>query len=430
MKRLLVVDDNEQNLYLLRVLLEGSGFEVAAAGNGAVALEMGRRDPPDMVITDVLMPVMDGFTLCRRWKADKRLTRIPFVFYTATYTDPKDEEFALNLGAEKFIVKPAEPERLVETLKDVYERFESGRLFPARPAEEDEQVYLREYNEALIRKLEDKMLQLEESNAKLNRTVAGLETEVARRHQAEVELRRLNEALEERVSERTAILTEMNQALEAFAFTVSHDLRTPLRVIQMLAESIEASQKIGDTPATILTAAKQMDQLIQDLLAYTRLNRANIRFEPVPLSSVLADCRARLRIPDGQLQVNEPLGKVLGDYLTLLQVVENLLSNAIKFTKPGELPRVRVWSNCDKDRIRLWVEDHGIGISDEDRERIFNVFERLHSPERYPGTGVGLAIVRKGVERLGGQVGLESKPGEGSRFWIDLPGAPSEGTSP
>ena len=143
MTKLLIVDDNEQNLYMLQVLLEGHGYEVVSAGDGAEALEKARRDPPDVIITDILMPVMDGFTLCREWKRDDRLKEIPFVFYTATYTDPRDEEFALCLGAERFIVKPVEPDVLVGLLQEVIEEHEVGRLVAPREPVEEEAVYFK-----------------------------------------------------------------------------------------------------------------------------------------------------------------------------------------------------------------------------------------------------------------------------------------------
>ncbi len=167
MTKLLIVDDNEQNLYMLQVLLEGSGYEVALARDGAEALEKARRAPPDIIITDILMPVMDGFTLCRKWKKDAVLKGIPFVFYTATYADPKDEELALSLGAERFIRKPVEPAAFVEMLREVIREAEEGRLIAPREPVEEEKIFLKEYNEALIRKLEDKMLQLEQANRRL-----------------------------------------------------------------------------------------------------------------------------------------------------------------------------------------------------------------------------------------------------------------------
>ena len=167
--KLLVVDDNEQSRYMLQVLLGSHGYQVETAANGQEALEKARSAAPDMVIADILMPVMDGFTLCRKWKSDDQLKDIPFVFYTATYTDPRDEDFALSLGAERFIVKPVESDIFVEMLQDVIAEHRAGRLTaPSEPAEE-ETVHLQAYNEVLIRKLEDKMLQLEEANLELAR---------------------------------------------------------------------------------------------------------------------------------------------------------------------------------------------------------------------------------------------------------------------
>jgi signal transduction histidine kinase len=123
--------------------------------------------------------------------------------------------------------------------------------------------------------------------------------------------------------------------------------------------------------------------------------------------------------------VNLPgsLPRIKGHPTTLVQVVANLLGNAVKFVPPGMTPRVRVWAEERGERMRLWVEDNGIGIAPEHQERIFRVFERLHRRESYPGTGIGLAIVRKGMERMGGGCGVESAPGQGSRFWVDLPRA-------
>jgi PAS domain S-box-containing protein len=170
MNTLLIVDDNQQNLYMLQVLLSVKGFQVDLASNGSEALKRARRSPPDMIISDILMPVMDGFSLCRAWKKDERLKRIPFVFYTATYTDPRDEEFALSLGADRFIVKPMEPERFLALLQETWNNYEAGKpVVPSRPAEEAE--YYKEYNAVLIHKLEDKMQQLEQANRILERDI-------------------------------------------------------------------------------------------------------------------------------------------------------------------------------------------------------------------------------------------------------------------
>jgi len=188
MTKLLIVDDNGQNLYMLQVLLKGHGYEVVSAANGAEALEKARLDPPDMIISDILMPVMDGFTLCREWKKDEVLKAIPFIFHTATYTDAKDEEFALSLGAERFILKPMEPEVFVGTLRDIITEAEEGRLVAPREAIEEEPVYLKQYSERLVKRLEQQVLELEEAKRVLER-------EITERKRVEEELRQSYEKL-------------------------------------------------------------------------------------------------------------------------------------------------------------------------------------------------------------------------------------------
>jgi len=168
LSRILVVDDKEENLYLLRALLQGHGHQTTLARNGAEALARAGEEAPDLVISDILMPVMDGFSLCRRWKGtDSPLRDVPFVFYTATYTEPRDEELALSLGADRFIVKPAEPAQFLQMVTDILEEHGKGRFQLRDSCPEPEAQYLREYSEVLIHKLEDKLAQLERANRTL-----------------------------------------------------------------------------------------------------------------------------------------------------------------------------------------------------------------------------------------------------------------------
>ena len=244
MSRLLVVDDNEQNLYMLRVLLEAHGYEVQTAVDGAQALEFARREPPFLIIADILMPVMDGFTLCREWQTDAVLAGVPFVFYTATYTDPKDEAFALSLGAARFIVKPVEPDEFVDILRDVISAHEHRRLAATREPVANETVYLREYNAALVRKLEDKLLQVEEANSALAR-------EVDERKKAQVVLRRRNRISEAAAAaslryletgdtrDMAAIVVEQAIAVTGASFGFACDL-DPTGAPRVLASSVSA----------------------------------------------------------------------------------------------------------------------------------------------------------------------------------------------
>jgi PAS domain S-box-containing protein len=228
MTTILVVDDNEQNLYQLQVLLGGNGYQVASAANGAKALVIARQNPPDLIVSDILMPVMDGFLLCREWKKDERLKDIPLVFYTATYTDDRDRDFALSLGAEQFLLKPMEPEDLLEAIRSVLRQAESASAAPTQPAAdaaarlpaepppETEAVYLKEYNEVLVRKLERKMQQLEQANRGLQRDLAERESLEGARTASERGYRRLFESAKDGIlilDAQTGMVVDVNPFL-------------------------------------------------------------------------------------------------------------------------------------------------------------------------------------------------------------------------
>jgi CheY-like chemotaxis protein len=177
MTRVLIVDDNEESLYYLHALLSNHGFVVHSARHGAEALLKARQDPPDLVVSDLLMPEMDGYTLLRHWKVDGRLRSIPFIIYTATYSDAEDERLALNFGADAFILKPAEPEDFLRRIREV--QASAARVPPSVPSKP---TLLKLYSEVLIRKLEDRTLRLEETNRELRR-------EISERRHADVEIK-------------------------------------------------------------------------------------------------------------------------------------------------------------------------------------------------------------------------------------------------
>jgi PAS domain S-box-containing protein len=238
--------------------------------------------------------------------------------------------------------------------------------------------------------------------------------------------------LECKVKERTADLEAANARLEAFAFSVAHDLRAPLRGMHGLSLALledygERLDLVGrDYAQRIVQEAVSLDTLIQDLLAYGRLSHVELATAPVPLNDVfdaaVRTVREDIAAKQAQVEIDSALPAVRGNRSVLIQVFANLLSNAVKFG--GSEPRVHVWAETrDDGTVHIWVEDQGIGIAPQHYDRIFGVFERLHGVETYPGTGIGLAIVRKGIERLGGRVGVESEEGRGSRFWVELPSA-------
>jgi signal transduction histidine kinase len=245
-----------------------------------------------------------------------------------------------------------------------------------------------------------------------------------------VERERLLASLEENVQQRTAELRETNNQLEELVYSIAHDLRAPLRAMQgfsklLLYQHGEALPEEGREYADrVMRAAERMDAMTMDLLAYGRMARSEVTLGPVSIrktwQAAAAQCEKLIEETQATVEVQEPLPMVQGQGPILTQVLANLLNNALKFVPEGKTPKVRLRTEEHNGTVRLWIEDEGIGIAPEYRDRIFRVFERLDG-NRYKGTGIGLSIVRKGVERMGGRVGVESELGRGSRFWVDLP---------
>lgn len=246
---------------------------------------------------------------------------------------------------------------------------------------------------------------------------------------SEAELRTLAASLERRVFERTADLVEANAQMMGFSYSVSHDLRAPVRAIRgyldILAEELGGSATPAgfDYIAKISSATDRMDRLISDLLAHTRVARMDLQKSGVRLAGCVEEAIRQLEDTSVHAALTCAVDSgltVIADPSALVQVIWNLLANAVKFVRPGTPPVVHVHAESRGTRVRLWVEDNGIGIAPRHHERIFKMFERLHHQGDYEGTGLGLALVLNAVERMGGTVGVESEEGAGSRFWIEL----------
>jgi PAS domain S-box-containing protein len=243
-----------------------------------------------------------------------------------------------------------------------------------------------------------------------------------------VQRQRRGEALEHLVTERTASLHEAMLQMEEFSYTVSHDLRAPLRAMQGYAEVLVEDfrdvlpEEAQNYARRINENAGRLDKMVQDLLTFSRVARAELQLTRVNTGKIARAALEQypgLQPPMAQVDITE-LDDVNAQESALIQVFANLLTNAVKFAKPGVTPEVRLWSETQEGRVRIWVEDNGIGIAPGLQRRLFRLFDRLHPHLPYEGTGVGLAIVRKAVERMGGAVGVESDGVSGTRFWIEL----------
>ena len=260
--------------------------------------------------------------------------------------------------------------------------------------------------------------------------------DITERKRAQVALRELADDLELRVRDRTAELEEANRELEAFAYSVSHDLRAPLRAVSGFSDILARRHAGGlDDDGrhfldNIIAASKHMGELIDDLLAYSRLGRGALRRVPVPLEPVVDRlCRTfenQLTEPGARLDVARPLATPVGDQTLVEQVLLNFVSNALTYRRDGVPPQIRVDATQRDGTVVLSVADNGIGIPTEYQERIFDVFARLHTEEEYSGTGIGLAIARKAARLMDGEITVASTPGEGSTFSLHLPAAAAD----
>ncbi|MDA8164506.1 MAG: response regulator [Desulfobacteraceae bacterium] len=472
---ILIVEDSATQAERLDYTLTHRDFATLRAKNGREALEMLDEHRPDIVISDIMMPEMDGFTLCRRIKESEKTGGLPVILLTAL-SDPEDVLKGLESGADGFVTKPYDETYLLERVRRVL------ALPPAPPAEAAEldfngrtyriaagrrrilDLLISTYETAVAknRQLEAARRELETLNRRLEEKVRertrSLEKEIEERKRAEAAVRTLNTELEDKVRERTgqletanqklrqslaerqradaererllADLARSNQELEQFAYIASHDLQTPLRAVSGFLDLLSRryhgrlGREADEFIAYAVDGARRMHQLIEDILAYSRVGTRGTPFAPVDCGKALARALANLR-PEigesgGEIEKGE-LPTVSGDESQLVQLFQNLVGNALKYRKESEPPRIRVTAIPGPEEFLFAVEDNGIGLEPRFAERIFQIFQRLHTSGEYSGTGIGLAICKKIVERHGGRIWVESEPGQGATFRFTLP---------
>jgi light-regulated signal transduction histidine kinase (bacteriophytochrome) len=368
-KDILIVDDTPINLRVLAKILSDRGYKVRKALNGQIALTACQTLLPDVILLDIMMPDMDGYEVCQRLKSDPKTQDIPVIFISAL-EDEWDKVKAFKSGGSDYITKPFQIEEVLARVK----------------------------HHLTLQQLQ---YQLKVQNA---------------------ELQSLN-----------AQLVRSNLELEQFAHVASQDLQSPLQVIIGNADLLtwKYEQQLGPDGDRYLTniieASGRMTQLIQDLLTYSKVGipPQPQKFESIDSNFVLEEALANLSgeiSKSGAVITHSHLPTVRGNESQLRQLFQNMMANAIKFRLPNVSPQIEI--SCNQNSPEEWqfeIRDNGIGIDPDQGDRIFEAFYRLHSYDEYPGTGIGLTLCKKIVERHGGRLWFDSIKGEGSSFYFTLP---------
>lgn len=383
---ILMVDDTPANLGMLSEVLEAHGYAVVVAQDGIEAVERACFVQPDLILLDVMMPGLDGIATCQRLKSLAPTRDIPVIFMTAL-SDGNEKIRGFEAGGVDYVTKPFRMDELLARI---------GTHLMLRAVQQQ----LRRQN-----------MQLQE--------------EIARRRRVEASLQQTHDELEQ----RSLKLARSNAELEQLAYVASHDLQEPLRMIGSYLQLLEKRyrDKLGPEACEFIgfavDGARRMQDLINDLLSYSRIGTRSRLFEPVDCNAVMKTVLDTLRLSikeSGAAIACDPLPTVSGDPLQLAQLLQNLAGNAIKF-RGARAPRIHLRAEADDGFWHFSVEDNGIGIAPDYFDRIFVMFQRLHSRAAYPGTGIGLAICKKIVERHGGRIWVESEAGKGSTFHFTLP---------
>lgn len=394
--RILAVDDREDNLLSIETILEQENYTIVKATSGRAALKiLLQQQDFTLILMDVQMPDMNGFETASLIYEREKLRHIPIIFITAHNQGEERMFEGYKMGGVDFIYKPINPELL-------------------------------RYKVSVFVELYQKTHQLLNHERKLLSANKKLAQEVEERILKEEKIRLLNEQLlENNIQLKTTI-----EELDRFAYVASHDLQEPLRKILVFSDKLQTKYKdsldaeVSQSLEKIAKASARMQSLINDLLKFSRQTTVNDDFVPISLDQliqdVIADLEVEIETASAQLQVNT-LPEIWGIPSQIRQLFQNLLSNAIKFRKKDGIPVVQIYHEPWNGLNRVVIQDNGIGFDPKYSDEIFMVFKRLHSYHEFEGSGVGLSICKKIIDKHSGSIRAESKIDEGSKFIIEFP---------
>lgn len=404
---ILIAEDSPTQAQKLQYILEQQGYQVTVAVNGVCALAAAQRHKPTLIISDVVMPEMDGYELCRRVKSDSQLADVPVILVT-TLSDPQDVIRGLECRADNFILKPYDERYLLGRIQFVLINREMRQT-------DQPGMGLEIYFDGQKHFITADRLQI------LNLLLSTYEAAIRRNK----ELSLVQDTLQRTNSE----LEVANKDLEAFSSSVSHDLRGPLRAINGFSAILlkdhasELSPEARHLLATVISSAQQMNRLIDDLLRFSRLGRQPLSKEAVKIATLVHEVLEELLADRAGRQVEIQVGDLpdcVGDHALLKQVFVNLLSNAFKFTRHREQTVIEIGCVAEQGSNVYFVRDNGAGFDMRNAGQLFGVFERLHSQNEFEGTGLGLSIAQRIIARHGGHIWAEAEVDKGARFCFTL----------
>ncbi|MGE5351826.1 MAG: response regulator [Syntrophothermus sp.] len=417
-EKILIAEDSLTQLENLKYILQKESFIVIAAQDGRNALNAAMENKPSLIISDITMPQMDGYELCRAIKSNEETSDIPVILLTSL-TDPHEVIKGLQAGADNFLTKPYSRDFLIAKIKNILEN-RKVRL-NSSPDGGDIKIMF-DGEQYLINSSRTQIVDL---------LLSTFENAV----QKNAELQEANKQLlnvQQELKRKNLELERSNKDLELFAYVASHDLQEPVRNVSNYTALLERHYKgMFDERGLqmlefITEGSRRMQELIKDLLSYSRLSNIQNKLESVDLNEVCTDAIANLKsaIEESDAQIKtETLPSVKGVRAQMLQLFQNLISNAIKYRSPERTPVIEVGYEQKANKFVFFVKDNGIGIEKDYFDRIFIIFQRLHDRGSYPGTGIGLTICKKIVERHGGRMWVESEVDKGSAFFFSLPSA-------